>query len=85
MSPENLIPLFIGGSPVSGDNSLQFPVVSASTGKIVHYAQGANAAIAQKAAKAAENAFESWSSQDAQTKRILFNKAAKVKDQRRTK
>lgn len=78
MSPGYVVPLLVNGRPVDSDKHLQFPVISASTGEIVHYAQGANVIIAQEAVKAAEDAFHAWASQGAQQRRVLFNRAAKV-------
>ncbi len=78
MSAEHVVPLLINGQPINGLKHLQFPVISASSGETVHYAQGANVAIAQEAAKAAEDAFPGWSSTVAQEKRVLFNRAAEV-------
>jgi acyl-CoA reductase-like NAD-dependent aldehyde dehydrogenase len=73
-----VIPCIIGGKPYELPESNNFPITQASTGKVIHYAQGADVATAIKAADAAAKAFPAWSRTAAVERRHIINRFADI-------
>jgi acyl-CoA reductase-like NAD-dependent aldehyde dehydrogenase len=77
-SGRSFVPNVINGKPVALPESRTFPVVQASTGKTVHYAQSATVDTAIAAVETAAKAFKSWKKTRIHERRELLNRVADI-------
>ena len=76
MADVRVVPFFIDGQPIQGRTT--FPVVSASSGSIEHYAQSASVEDAVAAAMASGKAFRTWRRASVIVRRQLILKVAQI-------
>lgn len=77
-----VVPLWIGGSPVASCTGTRFPVHSAAQNKDVYLAESASKESANNAAEAAEHAFKSWRISSAASRREILERMTVIIQQR---
>ncbi len=76
------VPLWIDNAHVS--SSIEFPVINAGSGIVVHHAYGATPAIAIAAVDSAQKAFVNWSKTTPWERRTRLLAASQILQQRKT-
>ena len=79
---QDVVPIWINGKAAPLEPSRIMEVRSSKQGRVVHYAQGANASDANAAAAAAQAAFPSWRQSSHEVRRNLLLKVAEIYEQR---
>ncbi|KAK4500350.1 hypothetical protein PRZ48_008539 [Zasmidium cellare] len=82
-SGKQVIPLWIGGKPQPLESTRFLEVTNARDSKVVHYAQGADAADAKAAVDAAAEAFKTWRYSRYNERREMLLKAAAIMDEKK--
>jgi acyl-CoA reductase-like NAD-dependent aldehyde dehydrogenase len=74
----SLMPNIINNEVISLPESQNFPIIQASTGTTVHYAQSATVDIGIKAVETAAKAFKTWKKTTILHRQALLNKVAET-------